>query len=241
MYKQVWTLIRGTAYSATESFTDRHALLILQQQMRDSAQAVSAARRAVALAMAQNKQEKEQYERLLQSIEDLEERAVAAIEQGKTDLAREAAETIAQLEAERDASKQAQDQFSTEIHRLKTNVREAENRLKDLQRGQRLADATDKAHRLRQQVPTTGLATLSEAEATLERLRQRQREIDLTAEAMRELDVNDSPSRISEKLAEAGCGKPIKSSTDDVLDRLSKRIADVKSDLENGTEKSSSQ
>ncbi|MEM7750768.1 MAG: PspA/IM30 family protein, partial [Pseudomonadota bacterium] len=171
----------------------------------------------------------------------LEERAVAAIEQGKTDLAREAAETIAQLEAERDASKQAQDQFSAEIHRLKTNVREAENRLKDLQRGQRLADATDKAHRLRQQVPTTGLATLSEAEATLERLRQRQREIDLTAEAMRELDVNDSPSRISEKLAEAGCGKPIKSSTDDVFDRLSKRIADVKSDLENGTEKSSSQ
>ncbi|MEM6495300.1 MAG: PspA/IM30 family protein [Pseudomonadota bacterium] len=240
MYKQVWTLIRGTAYSATESFTDRHALLILQQQMRDSAQAVAVARKAVALAMAQNKQEEEQYDRLLQSIEDLEERAVSALEQGKTDLAREAAETIAQLEAERDASQQAQHQFSAEIQQLKTNVRDAESRLRDLQRGHRLADATDKAHRLRQQVPATGLASLSEAEATLERLRQRQREIDLTAEAMRELDVNDSPSRISEKLAEAGCGKPIKSSADDVLDRLTKRVAAAESKPNDGNENSSS-
>lgn len=230
MYKQVWTLFRGYTHSATESFTDRHVLLILQQQMRDSAQAVASARKAVALAMAQNKQEAEQYERLLKSIADLEERAIAAIEQGKADLAREAAETIAQLEAERDASKQAQDQFAAEIDRLRANVRQAEYRLKDLQRGQRLANATDKAHRLREQVPASGLSSLSEAEASLERLRQRQREIDLTAEAMSELDLNDSPARVREKLAEAGCGKPIKSSADDVLERLSKRAAMPASD-----------
>jgi len=223
MYKQVWTLIRGYSHSASESFTDRHALLILQQQMRDSAQVVAAARRAVALAMAQNRQEAEQYGRLVKSIDDLEERAVAAIQQGKTDLAREAAETIAQLEAERDASKLAQDQFGAEINRLKANVRQAEYRLKELQRGQRIANATDKAHRLREQVPASGLSSLSEAETTLERLRQRQREIDLTAEAMDELDIDDSPVRVREKLAEAGCGSPLKSSADDILERLTQR------------------
>lgn len=231
MYKQVWTLIRGYSHNASESFTDRHALLILQQQMRDAAHAVAAARKAVALAMAQNNQEAEQYGRLVKSIEDLEERAVAAIQKGKTDLAREASETIAQLEAERSASKQAQDQFTAEINRLKSNVRQAEYRLKDLQRGQRIANATDKAHRLREQVPASGLSSLSEAEATLERLRQRQREIDLTAAAMDEIDIDDSPVRIREKLAEAGCGSPIKSSADDVLERLTRRAEEREAGL----------
>lgn len=235
MYKQVWTLIRGYSHSASENFVDRHALLILQQQMREAAQAVTAARKAVALAMAQNRQEAEQHERLVESIRDLEDRAVAAIENGKNDLAREAAETIAQLEAERDASKQAQDKFAAEINRLKANVREAEYRLRELQRGQRLANATDKAHRLREQAPATGLSSLSEAEATLERLRQRQREIDLTAEAMDELDIDDSPQRIREKLAEAGCGSPLKSSADDVLERLAKRAKHSFSDQDTGS------
>lgn len=229
MYRQVWTLIRGYSHTAAESFNDRHALLILRQQMRDSAQAVTAARKAVALAIAQNRQEAEQHDRLNRSIADLEDRAIEAIKQGKSDLAREAAETIAQLEAEREASKQAQDQFTSEIERLKNNVRKAEYRLKDLQRGQRLADATDKAHRLREQVPSSGLSSLCEAEETLERLRRRQREIDLTDEAMNELDIDTCPKRVREKLAEAGCGQPIRASADDVFERLSARAGDTSS------------
>ena len=123
MFKQIITLFRGAAHTASEDFTDRHALLILQQQMRDSAHALAAARKAVAVAMAQNKQEQAQYERLVERLKDLEDRAVAALEQEKHDLAREAAETIAMLEAERDASSQALAQFTTEITRLRTNVR----------------------------------------------------------------------------------------------------------------------
>lgn len=223
MFKQIITLFRGAANTASEEFTDRHALLILQQQMRDAANALSAARRAVALAMAQNKQEQAQYEQLVARLKDLEDRALAALEQEKHDLAREAAETIAMLEAERDASKQAQDQFTAEIARLRTNVRNSEMRMRELQRGQRIANATDKAQRLRTQVPESGLSSLTEAEETLKRLRERQQQIDLTAEAMAELDATDNPARTIEKLAEAGCGKPLKTDADDVLSRLAKR------------------
>ena len=68
---------------------------------------MTAARKGVAIA--QNRQEAEQNHRLNPSIADLEDRAVEAIKQGKSDLARAAAETIAQLQAEREALKQAQD------------------------------------------------------------------------------------------------------------------------------------
>jgi len=225
MFKQIVTLFRGASHDAAEEFTDRHALKILNQQMRDSAVAVEQARKAVAIAMAQNRQEAEQYERLVRRIADLESRAMAAIEQNKEDLAREAAETIALLEAERDVSADAQQQFSKEIARLRENVRAAEMKLRELQRGQRLATATDKAQKLRNVAPQSQLSTLREAEETLLRLRMRQRQIDLTDQAMAEMDASGDPSAVTEKLAEAGCGAALRTSADDVMERLKARTA----------------
>ena len=63
MINQFFTLFRGAVNSTTEEFTNQHALLILQQQMRDCAQAVTTARKAVAIAMAQNQQEIEQHKK----------------------------------------------------------------------------------------------------------------------------------------------------------------------------------
>lgn len=220
MFKTIITLFRGAAHDANEEFSDRHALAILNQQMRDSASAVKQARKAVAIAMAQNKQEADQFERLVSRITDLETRTMAAIEQGKEDLAREAAETIALLEAEREASDMAQKQFAAEIARLRANVRNAEMKLRELQRGQRIAAATDKAHKLREVAPQSGMSTLREAEETLVRLRTRQQQIDLTDAAMAEMDASGNPSAITDKLAAAGCGTPLKSTADDVLARL---------------------
>ena len=145
MFRQVATLFRGLAHDAGERFTDRHALLILEQQIRDAARAVAAARKAVAIAIAQNAQEARQHQNLRTRITDLESRAVAALNKGLEDLAREAAETIAQLEAESEVSQQALAVFEEEITRLKANVRAAEAKLRDVQRGQRLASATEAA------------------------------------------------------------------------------------------------
>lgn len=225
MFKQIVTLFRGAAHDAAEDFTDRNALRLLNQQMRDGAEAVAQARNAVAIAVAQNRQEAAQHERLVSRIADLEVRAMAALEQNKDDLAREAAETIALLEAERDASAEAQTRFSTEIARLRTNVHAAEMKLRELQRGQRIAVATDKAQKLRSVAPQSELSTLKEAEETLARLRSRQKQIDLTDQAMAEMDTTGDPSAMAEKLAEAGCGAPMKTSADDVLQRLKARSA----------------
>ncbi len=230
MYKQVWTIVRGTLRDSAEEFTDRNALLILKQQIRDSADAITTARKAVALAMAQDEQERAQHKKLVERITELEARAVAAIEQGKEELAREAAEVIAGLEEERDTSLKAQTYFAAEIARLRTNLRNAEARLRDLQRGQRIAAATDAAQKLRNQSPEETFASLVDAEVTLERLRRRQTEADLTAKAMSELDGTDNPERIREKLAEAGCGEPLRPNADLVLERLRKRAGSKATD-----------
>ena len=47
MLKAFVTIFRGLAARQAEEFTDRHAIIILDQQIRDSAQAVEASRRAL--------------------------------------------------------------------------------------------------------------------------------------------------------------------------------------------------
>lgn len=150
---------------------------------------------------------------------------MSAIEQDKKDLAQEAAETIAVLEAECDATEQAQTQYSTEIERLKGIVRTAEMRLRELKRGQRIAKATDKTQRLRETMPGSGKSSLKDAEETLNRLRVRQQQIDTTAEAISEMEETGDPACIINKLAEAGCGTPQKTSAEDVLARLQNKIS----------------
>ncbi|MFN5716319.1 MAG: PspA/IM30 family protein, partial [Bradyrhizobium sp.] len=82
-------------------------------------------------------------------IADLEVRASAALEGGREDLAREAAQAIANLEAERDAAMTARTLFATEITRLKRHVANAEARIAELDRGRRLARASEAVRSLR--------------------------------------------------------------------------------------------
>ena len=224
MFKQLLALMRGRTYDATEAFVDANAITILRQQIRDCAEAVAAARKAVAVAIAQNEQEIAQTRKLIERIDDLEARTVSALEQGKADLAREAAESIALMDAERTASEQAQHNFAVEIERLKRIVRASEMRLRELQRRQRLAVATDRTQRLRETAPASSLSALKDAEETLSRLRARQTQIDATAVAMAELEQSGDPAALADKLAAAGCGAPTTTTADAVLERLRQRM-----------------
>ena len=162
--------------------------------------------------------------RLSARIADLEGRAVSALEQEKHDLAREAAETIAMLEAERETSLEAQRCFETEIARLKRIVRASEARLRDLERGQRIAVATETTARLRDTAADSGQSSLRDAEATLARLRARQKQMEVTEAAMAEMERSGDPAALAEKLAAAGCGAPPKHSAEEILKRLAARV-----------------
>jgi phage shock protein A len=223
MFKQIITLVKGTSYEATAAALAPHSQTILRQQIRDCAQTLVAARNAVAIAQAQAVQEENQTLRITQRIADLELRTIAALEQGKHELAQEAAESIAILEDERTTSLGVQQSYRAEVTRLKGVIRQAEFRLKELERGQKLTDATAKAQKLRGAMSQSTLSTFKEAEATLARLRERQQHFDLTMDALDEMDLSRDPSSITEKLADAGCGSALKTRAEDVLKRLSER------------------
>src|SRR6266566_5431873 len=226
MFKTVLTIFRGTVAAADEELQDRSALLVLDQQMRDAAAAVERSKRSLALAIAGDQQEGRRLEATNARIADLEVRATAALEGGREDLAREAAASIANLEADRDAAMTARALFASEIARLKRHVANAEARITELDRGRRIARASEAVRALRRggvEAARPYESTLPEAEATLKRLRERQLEAQAADQALTEIDAANGPLATAEKLAEQGFGPRIKSTADDVLVRLNAR------------------
>jgi len=226
MFKTVLTIFRGSVAAAEEELQDRTALVVLDQQMRDAAAAVDRSKRTLALAIAGDQQEGRRLEATNARIADLEVRASAALEGGRDDLAREAAQAIANLEAERDAAMTARTLFATEITRLKRHVANAEARIAELDRGRRLARASEAVRSLRRsgiEAARPYESTLPEAEATLKRLRERQMETQAADDALFEIDTASGPLATAEKLAEQGFGPRMKSTADSVLARLKAR------------------
>ena len=223
MFKTVFTLFRGSVAAAEEELEDRSALLILDQQMRDAGAAVERSKRSLALAIAGDQQEGRRLDATNARIADLEVRATAALDGGREDLAREAAQAIANLEADRDAAMTARTLFASEITRMKSQVANAEARITELDRGRRIARAAEAVRALRRggiEAARPYESTLPEAENTLKRLRERQIEAQAASDALIELDAATGPLATAEKLAAQGFGPRLKSTADDVLARL---------------------
>jgi phage shock protein A len=231
MFKTVLTLFRGSVAAAGEELEGRTALLILDQQMRDSAAAVERAKRALALAIAQDLQEGRRLDAIKMQIADLEVRAIAALDGERTDLAKDAAESIAVLEADRDAATTARTLFAAEITRLKRQVANAEKRITELDRGRRIARASEAVRGLRRggvEAARPYEATLPEAEKTLKRLRERQQEAQAADDALADIDTASGPLATAERLAEQGFGPRLRPTGDDVLARLQAKRAQEK-------------
>jgi len=223
MFKTVFTLLRGSVAAVNEELEDRSALLILDQQMRDAGSAVERSKRSLALAIAGDQQEGRRLDATNARIADLEVRATAALDGGREDLAREAAQAIANLEADRDAAMTARTLFASEITRMKSQVANAEARITELDRGRRIARAAEAVRNLRRggiEAARPYESTLPEAENTLRRLRERQIEAQAASDALIELDAATGPLATAEKLAAQGFGPRLKSTADDVLARL---------------------
>jgi phage shock protein A len=228
MLKTLITIVRGRTFAVGEEVADQNALLILDQQMRDGTGALDRAKKALAVAIAQENQEAQRLEVTRSRIADLETRAIAALEAGREDLAAEAAEAIAILEAERDASTTARALFAAEIAKLRGHVLQQQMRLSQLERGRRIARAAEAvrtARRGRIEEAPIFEGTLAEAETTLAHLRERQVEADAAEAAFDALDAATGPVAVAEKLAAEGFGPRVKPNAADVLARLRERAA----------------
>lgn len=228
MFKTFATLFRSAAATAEESLIDRNALLILDQQIREARSALERGRHALAIAMAQDDAEGKRLDDTRRHIADLEQRATEALRGGRDDLAEEAAEVIAALEADGTAIAEAQMTFATEARRLKRHVANAQQRFSEIERGRRLAQAAEAVRKLKTSgglTATGSTPALANAEASLKRLRARQIE-DAAVEAhLQTIDEGSRARTVSERLEAQGFGQRTRPTSSDILARLKARTS----------------
>ena len=175
-----------------------------------------AARRVLALAMAEEHREAARRDTLVDRAADLEGRALEALIAGREDLAARAAESIAVLETEVAASAVAASRFAAKVTAARREVDTQRRRLADLDRGRRLAKVGAALHAAGP--APDGLPLLSRAEAALTALE--------AAQAGDEAVVREfapSADTLADDMAEAGFGRATRTLASDVLARLRAR------------------
>lgn len=174
----------------------------------------TAARRAFAVAIAEEARESERREGLAAKVADLEKRAIEALRGGRDDLATEAAEAIATLSSDINASERASQRFAAEVALARREVEAQRRRLSDLDRGRRLA-RIGHALTATTHVSQSGLDSFSEAEAALARVVADNHDARLIREEMA-----PPAEHLIERLSDAGFGEPVQVRACDVLLRL---------------------
>jgi phage shock protein A len=144
-------------------------LASLERSIAAAHQAHSAARRALGIAMAEEAREAERRAMLASKVGDLEQRAMEVMRGGREDLAMQAADAIAVMTTDIEASRQASERFAAEVALARREVDAQRRRLSDLDRGRRLARI---GAALNAAAPGSqaGLDSFSEAEAALTRV-----------------------------------------------------------------------
>ena len=171
------------------------------------------ARRALAVAIAEETRETERRLALVAKTNDLEQRAVSALRAGRDDLANEAAEAIAAMATNINASTQASERFAAEVALARREVEAQRRRLSDLDRGRRLARVGDALTGTVHQ-SETGLDSFSEAEAALAKVVAENHNARAIRQEMAPAD------HLIERMADAGFGQPTHVLASDVMLRL---------------------
>ena len=210
MLKTLTLLMRGAITDKAEAVDDAHAIAILRQQIRDAAATLAGARRELGVAMAYHAAELRALRGLESRIATISDAARKALADGRDDLGHEAAVLIAALEDERIAQQAEATRFATDVDGLKSQVAQAQHRLRDLDRGLQTARATGAVRRATvksRRVMTTSTGALGEAEGTLARLRRRQQDDEDIRDALASLEADPAGS-LQHRLAAGGYDRP---------------------------------
>jgi phage shock protein A len=186
----------------------------LERSISAAHHAHASARHALAIAMAEETRESARRTALAAKASDLEQRAVAALQAGREDLAAQAAEAIASIATDVNASEQASQRFAAEVVLARREVSSQRRRLSELDRGRRLARI---GHALTATAPTSasGLDHFSEAEATLARVA-----VDNHAARLVREETAEPAETLVERMLDAGFGESPHVRASDVLARL---------------------
>ncbi len=221
MFRTLATLIEGSNARADQRLRDHFCIELIDQKIREAETSLKSAKFALASLIQRERSETRQLEQLTGRIDDLMARAGLALQDGRDDLATEAATAIAQLENEASLRRGTIERLETRILKLRQSVEAANRRLIDLRQGAIAARAAKREADIQKRLGAhvSQDTAFEEAEALIQRVLSRDDPFE-QSQILREIDTGLDHSNMSDRLAEEGFGDPTKSTAADVLMRL---------------------
>ena len=223
MWKNLVTMVRGTAHEAGQSVVDARALTILDQQMRDAASAQAKARDDLATLTARRRMVEKDVEALASQRDKYEASARAAIARGDMDLARQVAERLSTIEQDGSAKLPQVAEMRAAEDRMRAIIQSGDSKIEALRREVDVVRANDSVQKAQAAVSSNYGGTLSQlgsAAESLQRMKERQAIQGEKFRAAAELEDSRTGADLDAKLQAAGL-LPGASSADDILARLS--------------------
>ena len=221
MFKTLTTIWLGRAGRAEAKLESDNAALIIEQKLREAEAGHEAAKRGLAQLLTKAKSETRALETLDARIADMTERTRGALEAGRDELARDAAAMVADLENERTVRTRTLQGTEERAARVRLAIEKTHRQLVDLRQGLITAQSVERERRAVRNVrgDISASSAIREGEAVLKRLLATDDPVGFV-DTLEEIEADLDGTALTERLAEAGFGDPLKTRAEDVLDRL---------------------
>ncbi len=219
MFNTLSTLIKGSQARANDRMRDHYAIDLIDQKIREADGSLKAAKATLASLILRHRTESKQVEALDKRIIELTSRAKAALNDGREDMAIEAAIAIAQMENESTLRCETTNRLDTQITRLRHSVETAHRRIIDLKQSAISAKAVHAEQKIQSHLAPGIENSFEEAQELIARVMSREDPFE-QGEVLRDINVTLKHEDIGDELAAKGYGPTTKSTAADVLARL---------------------
>lgn len=221
MFNTLKTLVAGSNAYAGERIRDMYSIELIDQKIRESGEALKSAKYGLASLIQRERSETRQITSLEGRISDLMERAGEALKADRSDLAKEAAQAVADMENELIVRRETVCRLETRVLQLRHSVEAANRRILDLKQGAVAARSMRREQGIQKKLlhHSGGESAMDEAENLIARVMEQDDPFEQN-EILRQIDNGLQNEDVADRMAEAGFGASSKMTASDVMSRL---------------------
>ena len=226
MLSTLKALFTGANAQAEEQLRDIYATQLIDQKIREAQANLKAAKLGLASLIQRSRSETRQIETLEGRVADLMQRAEAAIGEGREDLARQAAQAVADMENEKAMRETTRSRLEAREMQLRQSVEASNRRIIDLRQGAVAAKAVRSEQAIQKGLGKHlgGESPMDEADELITRVLGREDPFE-QGEILAEIDRGLDHADIGDRMADAGFGPHGRSTAAGVMARLTPQKA----------------
>ncbi len=221
MFATIKTLVIGANARAEERVRDVYSIELIDQKIREAMAGLKAAKATLASLIQRQRAETRQIETLEKRAADMLERAQAAMDDGRKDLAQDAAQAVAHMENELAGRRETCDRLERRIMQLRQSIETANRRIIDLKQGAISARAVRKEQGIQRRLRSTigSQSAIAEAEELIADVMGKDDPFE-QGEILDEIERGLNHETLDDQLAARGYGPATRTTADDILSRL---------------------